>query len=157
MNCQDFSDNTFIDQFIDLLTTLQSKYNSIIILGDINMHMDDPTNQNASILHDSINAFNLTQHVKIPTLDVIITTNSMGFNNVGEIIPGPYISDHGLLIMETTINKIEPQKLTTQYRKSAKNINNTFKEKFYDKEILKSTTLEDAINHFTKEVIKGPG
>ena len=56
--------------------------------------MDDPNNQNACILHDSINAFNLTQHVKIPThnkghtLDVIITTNSTGFNNVGEIIPG---------------------------------------------------------------------
>ena len=62
-NCQDFSDTTFINQFTDLLTTLQSKYNNIIILDDINMHMDDPTNQNASILHDSINAFNLT-HVK---------------------------------------------------------------------------------------------
>ena len=124
------------------------------------MHMDDPTNQNASILHDSINAFNLTQHVKIPTpnkghtLVVIITTNCTGFNNVGEIIPGPYILDHRLLILETTINKIEPQKITTKYRKSAKNINNIFKEKSYDKEILKSTTLEDAINHFTKEVLK---
>ena len=76
--------------------------------------MDDPTNQNACILHDSINAFNLTQHVKIPThnkghtLDVIITTNSTGFNNVGETIPGPYISDHRLLILKTTLNKIEP-------------------------------------------------
>ena len=160
LNFQNFSDTAFIDQFTDLLTTLQSKYNNIIILGDINMHMDDPTNQNASILHDSINAFNLTQHVKIPThnkghtLDVIITTHSTGFNNVGEIIPGPYISDLGLLILETTINKIEPQNITTKYRKSAKNINNIFKEKFCDEEILKSTTLQDAINHFTKEVLK---
>ena len=113
-----------------------------------------PINQNASILHDSINAFNLTQHVKIPThnkghtLDVIITTNSTGFNNVGEIIPGPYISDHRLLILETTINKIEPPKISTKARKSTKNINNIFKEKFNDKEILRSTTLEDAINHY---------
>ena len=159
-NCQDFTDTTFIDQFTDFLTTLQSKYNNIMTLRDINMHMEDPTNQNASILHDSINAFNLTQHVKIPThnkgqtLDVIITTNSTGFNNLDEIIPGPYISDHRLLILKTTINKIEPPKITTKARKSAKNINNIFKEKFNDKEILKSTTLKDAINHFTKEVLK---
>ena len=95
-NCQGSTDATFIDQLTDLLTTLQTKYNNIIILGSINMHMDDPNNQNACILHDSINAFNLTQHVKFPTpntghtLDVIITTKSTGFNNVGEIIPGPY-------------------------------------------------------------------
>ena len=35
-----------------------------------------------------------------------------------------------------------------------KNINNIFKEKFNDKEILNSTTLEDAINYFAKEVLK---
>ena len=73
---------------------------------------------------------------------------------MGKIIPGPYISDHRLLILETTINKIEPQKITTKGRKSAKSINNIFKEKFNDKGILKSTTLDEAINHFTKEVLK---
>ena len=76
------------------------------------------------------------------------------FNNVGHIIPGPYISDHRLLILETAINKIEPQKVTTKIRKSIKNINNTFKEKFNDKDILNITTLKDAINHSATEVLK---
>ena len=158
--CQDSTDATFIDQFTDLLTTLQAKYNNIIILGDINMHMDDPNNQNACKLQDSINAFDLTQHVKIPThnkghtLDVIITTKSTGFNNVDEIIPGPYISDHRLLILETTIDKIKPKRVSTKARKSVKNINNIFKEKYNDNEILNSATLEDALNQFTKEVLK---
>ena len=108
------------------------------------MHMDDPNNQNACILQDSINAFDLTQHVKIPThnkghtLDAIITTKSTGFNNVDEIIPGPYISDHRLLILETTIDKIKPKRVLTKARKSAKNINNIFKEKFNNNEILNS-------------------
>ena len=132
-NCQGSTDATFIDQLTDLLTTLQTKYNNII-LGDINMHMDDLNNQTACILQDSINAFDLTQHVKIPThnkghtLDVIITTRSTGFNNVDEIIPGPYISDHRLLILETAIDKIKPKRVSTKARKSAKNINNIFKE-----------------------------
>ena len=159
-NCQEFSDTTFIDQLMDLLTSLLSKYNNIIILGNINMHMEDPTNLNACILQDLIKAFNLSQHVKIPTcnkghtLDVLITTNSTGFNNVGELVPGPYILDHRLLILETTINKLEPQTITTEGRKPTKNINNIFKEKFNEKEVLKSTSLDDAINHFTIEVLK---
>ena len=73
---------------------------------------------------------------------------------MGEIIHEPYISDHILLILEITINKMEPKKVTTKPGKSTKNINNIFKEKFNDKEILWSTTLEDAINHFTKDVLK---
>ena len=83
-NCQNSTDTIFIDQLTDHLTTLQTKYSYIIILGDINIHMDDPINQNACILQDSINAFDLTQHVNIPshnkehTLDVIITTKSTG-------------------------------------------------------------------------------
>ena len=79
-NGQNSTDVIFIDQLTDFLTTLQTKYNNVIILGDINMHMDDPNNQNACILQDSIEAFDLIQHVKIPTynkghtLDVVITT-----------------------------------------------------------------------------------
>ena len=58
------------------------------------------------------------------------------------------------MILETAINKIEPQKVTTKTRKSIKNINNIFKEKFNDKEILNSTTVKDAINHFATEVLE---
>ena len=159
-NCQNSTDLIFINHLTDLLTTLQTKYSYIIMLGDINMHMDDPSNQNACILQDSINTSDLTQHVKIPThnkghtLDVIITTKSTGFTNVRDIVPGHYISDHRLLILETAINKIEPKKVKTKTRKSIKNINNIFKEKFNDKEIPNSMTLEDAINHFATEVLK---
>ena len=89
--------------------------------------MDDPSNQDAHVVQDSLNAFDLTQHVKIPThdkghtLDLIITTKSTGFNNDGDIIPGPYTSYHRLLILETTIDKIKP-KATTTSRKSVENI-----------------------------------
>ena len=158
-NCRNSTDAIFIDQLTDFLTTLQTKYSNVIILGDINMHMDDPNNQNVCILQDSIEAFDLIQHVKIPThnkghtLDVVITTKSARFNNVKDIIPGPYISDHRLLILKTAINKVEPQKVTTKTRKSINNINNVFKEKFNDKEILDSTTLDEAINHFATEVL----
>ena len=159
-SCQNSTDSLFIDQLTDLLMTIQTDHSNTIILGDINIHMDDHSNQNAFILMDLINAFDLTQHVKIPThnkghtLDIIITTKTTGFNNVGDIIPGPYISDHRLLILETAINKIDPQRVPTKTRKSTRNLNHAFKEKFNDKEIINSTTLEDAFNHFTVEMLK---
>ena len=109
---------------------------------------------------DLINIFNQTQHVKIPThnkghaLEIIITTKTTSFNNVRDIIAGPYISDHRLLILETAINKIDPKRVPTQTRKSTRNFNHAFKEKFNDREIINSTTLEDAFNHFTMEVHK---
>ena len=56
--------------------------------------------------------------------------------------------------MEITIDKIKPKRVSTKARKSAKNINNIFKEKCNDKETLNSATLEDALNQFTKEVLK---
>ena len=87
-NCPVNDNNSaFLDQFTDLLTLLSSRSKNIIILGDINMHMDNMEDQDAQMLLDSLVAFNLTQHVKIPTHDrghtedVIITlTEDRPFN-----------------------------------------------------------------------------
>ena len=55
---------------------------------------------------DTLNAFNLRQHVNIPThnlghtIDLIIMSNDYG----GKLIPGPYISDHRLITLDTNIN-----------------------------------------------------
>ena len=65
--CQNSTHSMFIDQDMDVLTTLQAKYNNIITLGDINMHINDPNNQDTCVLQDSLYAFDLTQHIKIPT------------------------------------------------------------------------------------------
>ena len=68
-NCQNSTDSTFIDQLTDLLTTLQAKYNNIIILEDISMHMDDPRNRDALVLCDSLYAFDLTHMLEFqPTV-----------------------------------------------------------------------------------------
>ena len=52
------------------------------------------------------------------------------------------------------MDKIKPKRVSTKARKSVKNINSIFKEKFNDNEILNSATLEDALNQFAKEVLK---
>ena len=94
-----------LDQLTDLLSYVVPKHQDIIILGDFNIHINDPEDQDAKILQDTLNAFNLKQHVNIPThnlghtIDLIITSNDYR----GKLIPGPYISDHRMITLNTNI------------------------------------------------------
>ena len=50
----------FLDEITKLLTTLISKYNNLIIMGDFNMHIDDITNVENLIFKDTMEALQLT-------------------------------------------------------------------------------------------------
>ena len=90
--------------------------------------------QDAQMLLDSHVAFSLTQHIKIPThnrghtLDVIITLTEDKSFQPTNMIAGPYISDHRLMILETMKLNIKPKlkdrkldrSMKTQYIDSVK-------------------------------------
>ena len=77
------------------------------------MHQDNTDDQETQTLLDSLAAFNLTQHVRIQThnkghtLDIIITTTEDEPFQLTNTIAGPYISDHRLIILETSETKPE--------------------------------------------------
>ena len=56
----------FLDEIMELLTTLIPKYN-ILLLGDFNMHIEDIGNVDNIIFNDTTEALNHIQHVKSPT------------------------------------------------------------------------------------------
>ena len=113
-NCQVNDNNsTFLDQFTNLLTLLSSEAKNLIILGDINMHINNMDDQETQTLLDSLAAFNITQHIRIPThkkghtLGIIITITEDDSFQPTNTIAGPYISDHWLIILETSETKPE--------------------------------------------------
>ena len=57
----------FIDDLTVHLTELLTNKHNNIILGDFNMHVDDPNDTDAGIFLDTITAFDLTQHVSMAT------------------------------------------------------------------------------------------
>ena len=65
----------------------------------------------AQTLQDTLNTFNLKQHINIPTynlghtIDLIITSNDY----MGPLIPGSYISDHRMITLNTPIPKPKPK------------------------------------------------
>ena len=63
----DTTNSMFIDDITDFLVDKIGKYNNIVMLGDLNMHVDDLTNADSHIFNDTMQAFGLKQHVTSPT------------------------------------------------------------------------------------------
>ena len=80
-------------------------------MGDVNIHIIEKEDQDAQTLLNMLAAFNLKQHVNIPThnlghtLDMIITPATYH----GSLIAGPYISDHRFITLETLHTKPKPK------------------------------------------------
>ena len=91
------------------------------------MHIDSIDDQKTQTLLDSPAAFNLTQHVRISThnkghtLGVIITTIEDEPFQPNNTIAGPYISDHRLIILETSETKPETKIERQRIRKINEN------------------------------------
>ena len=115
------SNSDFIDDLTQLLTTTGSENRNIMLLGDLNLHKDNPEDPDADQLITTIEAFGLKQHIKFPThqlgctLDLIATKSTAKHTNA--LIPGPYLSDHRMVIIETNSKKLTEKPQYKEYRK----------------------------------------
>ncbi|KAM3604518.1 uncharacterized protein V6R79_012350 [Siganus canaliculatus] len=94
---------SFFQEFQDLLTALCASTSNLVILGDINIHLNNPSCPSASDFLQLLDCFKLTQHVHDPThlkgntLDLVIT-HSAPINNL--LVYDLGISDHSVIAME---------------------------------------------------------
>ena len=78
---QGITNSIFINYLTELLTEVVSNHSNLIILGDINIHLNKLEDTDAKDLCHILEAFNITQHIKFPTqslshtLDIIATKN----------------------------------------------------------------------------------
>ena len=92
------SNSNFIDNLTQLLSTTGSENRNVVLLCDLNLHIDNPEDPGADQLITTIEAFRLKQHIKYPThqlghtLDLIATKSTTKLTCTP--IPGPYLSDH---------------------------------------------------------------
>ena len=153
---QKFSNGNFIDQFTDLLTEELPKHQDLIIMEDINIHINDRDDQDAQTLFNTIAFFNLKQHINIPThsightLDLIITPATYD----GSLTTGPYVSNHRSITLETSHKKPKPKQEKRTLWTFADETIIWFKHEFNNLPILESTTLDMAANQFINEILK---
>lgn len=87
----------FIDEFTELLSKISVKYDTVLISGDFNIHIDNSTDFFANQFTDMLSTFDLIQHIAVPThnkghtLDLVI---SKGLDITTNCIRDVGISDH---------------------------------------------------------------
>ncbi|CAJ1050799.1 LOW QUALITY PROTEIN: uncharacterized protein LOC127597372%2C partial [Xyrichtys novacula] len=104
---------SFLSDFFEFVTHLNTISSSVLLLGDFNFHIDNPTCKQASDFLDLLDTLNLTQHVHSPThshghtLDLVCST---GISIHHLSTTNLYISDH----LAVTFNVDPPPPPTSQ-------------------------------------------
>jgi len=115
----------FLDEFSDLLELVSVSSGKLLIVGDFNIHVDDPSCSVARKFLSLLDTFGLTQHVKFPTrlqsgrpghsVDLVLSRSTDNF--VVDCYNSDLISDHfSIHTLARVFHPIRPQK-TVSYRK----------------------------------------
>ena len=152
------SNSDFIDDLTELMTTTGTENRDIMLLGDLIIQEDDPEDPDADQCTTIMEASRLKQLIKYPSLQlgyalVLIATESP-IQLTCAPIPGPHLSDHRLIIIETNSKKHKEKSQYKEYRKLDKAAITEFQRSFNNQLILVATNIEDAINQLNNQMLR---
>ena len=90
----------FIHKITELLANRITKYNNMVILGDLNIHINDLSSTDSHMFNDTMQAFGFKQHVTSPThkcghtLDLIFSKINMELTLYNCIVHGLHLGSH---------------------------------------------------------------
>ena len=149
----DTTNTTFLDEITELIADRIAKYNNMVILGDLNIYVNDLTNTDSYIFDDTMHAFGFEQHVTSPThkcghiLDLIFSKMNSDLN-LHNCTVHEFISDHALVTIDTTLNKV-PWEPTEKVIRDTTRLTKEVLEKYYTMSVLESNaSLEQACYQF---------
>lgn len=146
----------FMGEFETFLIDKTTESGKLILLGDLNFHLNDDKDREARLFMNLLDSLNLKQHVKEPThikgntLDIAIDikeNSSISSITVTDCI----VSDHFLVSVNIPDTKPLPEKKSVTYKKT-KNIDfNIFKEELrseLSQTILSTDSLLEKVNNY---------
>ncbi|XP_010774485.1 uncharacterized protein [Notothenia coriiceps] len=111
---------SFLSDLSDILTQLSAISPSVLLFGDFNIHIDDPTCKYASEFKETLHCCNFSQHINFPThsrghiLDLVCSTG-LTIHHLSSL--NLHVSDHLAIIMDINIPiPAQKQKRTITYR-----------------------------------------
>ena len=120
--------------------------------------MEDQEDNDAILLSDTLEAFNLTQHIKFPmhNLGHTLLLTATEYNPRQQItsIPGIYVSGYRIVCIQPSGNKPKHNKQEVKFRKVTEEAINKFIDQFNNQLVLEATTLEDAIFHLNDQMLR---
>ncbi|XP_052761992.1 uncharacterized protein LOC128204630 [Mya arenaria] len=149
---------TFLDdEWPTFLANFTTAENDIIVVGDVNFHLDNRSNPNTSKFNSVLEACGMRQHVTEPThvaghiLDVLITRDTgTTVSNVEISDPGlpdnngNTSRDHFAVVFNASASKPPPVRKTVTYRKLKSIDVDEFKTDILESDILNS--VNDSLN-----------
>ena len=118
----------FIDRFLDTLQNILITYGNIIIMGDFNLHVNDPSDPDATNLLDAMSALGFKQHVHLAThtsgntLDLLFTELNSDNTSVQECKIGEFLSDHHIVVGVTKLVKHNTNQSSITIRSESENV-----------------------------------
>ena len=112
----------FFEEFASLLESLVTAPGSLLMVGDFNFHVNDASDRSAQWFLRLLEAFNLKQHVWVPThrsgntLDLVITRADERTARDFDVFD-PVISDHYLVSCSLALPKKAFERREVNYRK----------------------------------------
>ena len=149
--------NAFIDEIAIFLMDFLAKYTDTIIMGDFIMHINDPTDGDATVFMDTLEAMGLDQnvtfdtHQKGNTLDLVFTEVKSSLQ-VNRCDPGPFTSDHRAVLIELSIQKVIPPKVKKLIRNLHKVMDDDLITNFCDGKVSITDDLDLAVSSFNDEL-----
>lgn len=128
----------FVDEFEDLVTTLSSKPQKILIAGDFNLHFENRSAQGTAPFCDILDASGLNQHVATAThkaghiLDLLLSRDGDSLVSAVEVLQSD-ISDHKSICFQLNIPPQEQACLHTTTRHIRKIDRETFMQDLRDR------------------------
>jgi hypothetical protein len=145
----------FLDDYIDFMSEIVANEVNVIVLGDFNLHVNSDC-PDALILTDMMQALGFEQHVNFPThkagntLDLVFT-ECINRINILEVMPGPILSDHTMVLLRTEIQRSDVTVEISKCRNLSKlNAKKCFEDCNF--ETLKSDELESLIGVFEQRL-----
>ena len=114
----------FLYKFTEQVTELEIQKN-VIILGDFNMHINNPNDTDANILIDILEALGFQQHIDFSThqhgstLDLVFT-EILDNIQVEKCAGGSFLSDHVKVTARTSIKREDIEAKVLTYRNKKK-------------------------------------
>lgn len=157
----------FLEEWAKFLAKFAVTDKNIIITGDLNFHLDIPTQSDTIKFTSILQSCGMVQHVREPThvlghtLDVVITRDTdTSVSNINVVDPGlsdnksgKVTKDHYAVIFNTVAEKPPPIRKTVTYRKLNSIDIDSFKSDIESSEILRdnleSTDPEQLVGVYT--------
>ena len=144
----------FLVEFTEWLPDQLAKYKNIIMMGDINFHLNKVDDPDAATLKDILDALGLKIHNNFPshrhghTLDIIATEIASSLN-ITTCQPGPFLSGHCSIECTTNIIREDIIRKKVSFRK-IKDVN---AQKFQD-DVLNQLVMDNECHNIDVLVAK---